>query len=348
LVIESAADDALVLFQDYHLATAPGHLRELGDEHTILHFTHSSFCGPNGLERLPAPIPRAIVVGLLGADLLGFHVQPWAQGFFECCERIGADVDRDAGLVLHDRRRTWVRTYPIPIDPKDLRDRAAGAAARRWADRFRSSAEKLIVRADRAEPSKNIVRGFEAFGQLLDRRPELRDNTRFVACLYPSRESMPEYRRYTERIREVVDEVNARHAGSIDLYLEDDFDRTLGAYLVYDVLLVNPIMDGMNLVSKEGPALNENDGALVLSTGAGSHEELGEQAVTIADPGDVDATTEALAVALKLDATERERRARALRETIDAHLPEEWIEAQLRDLREIGRGNEPLSAPPSG
>ena len=345
-VIDAATDDALVLFQDYHLATAPGHLRERGDEHTILHFTHSSFCGPEGLERLPAPIPRGIVEGMLGADLLGFHVPPWANGFLDCCERIGAEVDRDAGLVHHEGRRTWVRAYPIPIDPKDLRERAAQVPAREWAKRFRSSADNLIVRADRAEPSKNIIRGFEAFGRLLDRRQDLRDSTRFVACLYPSRESMPEYQRYIERIQAAVEEVTSRHPSSIDLYLKDDFDRTLGAYLVYDVLLVNPIMDGMNLVSKEGPALNEESGVLVLSTGAGSHHELGDHAVSISDPLDVDATATALEAALELDRTGRDRKARALRSVIDARLPEEWIEGQLEDLRAIARDKEPLSGPP--
>jgi trehalose 6-phosphate synthase len=345
-IIDSAADDALVLFQDYHLATAPGHLRERGDEHSILHFTHSSFCGPRGLERLPAPIPRGVTEGMLGADLLGFHVPRWADGFLRCCERIGAEVNRGEGIVHHDGRRTWVRSYPIPIDPTDLRERAAGVSARRWADRFRASAENLVVRADRAEPSKNIVRGFEAFGRFLDRRPDLRDNTKFIACLYPSRESMTEYRRYAEQIRAVVAEVNTRHPDSIDLYYEDDFDRTLGAYLVYDVLLVNPIMDGMNLVSKEGPALNERSGALVLSTGAGSHHELGDHSVTISDPLDIEATTTALESALELDPTEREQRARELRGVIGAHLPEDWIQAQLDDLGSIARGDPPLSDSP--
>jgi trehalose 6-phosphate synthase len=345
-VIDAAAEDALVLFQDYHLATAPGHLRERGDEHTILHFTHSSFCGPKGLERLPSPIPRGIVAGMLGADLLGFHVPRWAEGFFDCCERIGADVDRRLGLVRYEGRRTWVRAYPIPIDPKDLRDRAAQLPAQRWAKQFRSSADNLIVRADRAEPSKNIIRGFEAFGRLLDRRTDLRENTRFVACLYPSRESMPEYRHYVERIRAAVDEVTSRHPTSIDLYLRDDFDRTLGAYLVYDVLLVNPIMDGMNLVSKEGPTINHQGGVLVLSTGAGSYEELGSYSIPISDPLDVDATAGALESAVDLSRADRDRKAGQLVSVIDARLPEEWIEQQLEDLRAIAGGGDPQTAPP--
>ncbi len=346
-VAEVAGHSGLVLFQDYHLSTAPAELRKLRPDQTIFHFTHSSFCGPeDGLERVPRPIPQSVIEGLMGADLVGFHVAQWVHNFLDCCERIGADVDRERGLVVHEDIHTWVREYPIPIDPRDLRERAAGEAATEWANRFRREAVgPLIVRADRSEPSKNVIRGFEAFGMVLDRRPDLASTARFVACLYPSRQSMPEYRRYSEEIDRVVAEVNARHPGAIDLYMKDDFDRTLGAYLVYDVLLVNPIMDGMNLVAKEGSCLNENDGALVLSPGAGSFEELGEHAVAIEDQLDVASTAAALERAIDMPRAERRERALKLRELSTARKPEDWINAQLDDLEAIQAGDEPLSPP---
>jgi trehalose 6-phosphate synthase len=280
----------------------------------------------------------------MGADLVGFHVAQWVHNFLDCCERIGADVDRERGLVRHEGIDTWVREYPIPIDPDDLRERAAGAAATQWAERFRLEASgPLIVRADRSEPSKNVIRGFEAFGMVLDRRPDLAGSARFVACLYPSRQTMPEYRRYAEEIDRVVAEVNGRHPGAIDFYMKDDFDRTLGASLVYDVLLVNPIMDGMNLVAKEGSCLNENDGVLVLSPGAGSFEELGEHAVAIEDRMDVASTAEALERAIDMPLEERSARASKLRELSTARRPEDWINAQLDDLEAIRDGGSPLS-----
>jgi trehalose 6-phosphate synthase len=239
-----------------------------------------------------------------------------------------------------------VREYPIPIDADELRERAKDDQARRWAERFEGyTAGPLVVRADRAEPSKNIVRGFEAFGEVLDRRDDLRNKLRFVACVYPSRQSMPEYRRYADEITAAVQRVNERHPDSIELYLEDDFDRTLGALAVYDVLLVNPIMDGMNLVSKEGPTVNKRAGALVLSKGAGSYEELGELAVTVEDSLGVGATATAIERALDLPRDERERRSRRLCEIVAQRRPGDWIDAQLEDLKAVGGGQPPRTPP---
>ena len=344
-ILEVAEPDSLVLFQDYHLTTAPGFLRRARPTQTILHFTHSSFCTPEGLERLPKPVPRTVIEGMLGADLLGFHVAEWANNFMSCCERIGADVDRAEGSVTYDGRRTWVRAYPIPVDAKELVERAAGEIARKWAQHFsEASRGPLIVRADRMEPSKNIVRGFEAFRLILERRADLRDKVRFAACLYPSRQSMPEYRRYAERIEAIAAELNDRFPDSVELFTEDDFDRTIGALMVYDVLLVNSIMDGMNLVSKEGAVVNDNAGVIVLSQLAGSYDELGEHSIGIDDALDVDETARALERAIDMEPEERRRRAEQLRRAVAARSPDDWIEPQLEDLAAIQEGGGPLTA----
>lgn len=345
-----AGSEALVLFQDYHLTLAPGYLRELRPDQTILHFTHSSFATSEGLDRLPSPIPRAVIEGMLGADLIGFHIISWVDGFLDCCEHIGARVDAERGLVEHGGRRSWVRAYPIPIDADGLRRRVTRKKAESWKTRLQDECRewakgecRIVVRADRVEFSKNVVRGFEAFGQLLDRRADLRRSLRFIACLYPSRKSMAEYQEYQERIEAAAEAVNRRYPGSIDLYMKNDYDRTLAAMRLYDVLLVNPIMDGMNLVSKEGPAVNENDGAVVLTTGAGSYEELGHFAVEISDPFDVAETSAALERALDLSPGARARRAAGLRRQVDGRNPEDWIEAQLADLRAIKSDGKPVT-----
>ena len=347
-VAKLAPPDALVLFQDYHLVTAPGHLRALGDQYTMGHFTHTSFCGPAGLDRLPRPIPRSIIDGMLCADLIGFHVAPWVEGFYDCCRAIGADVDAARGIVTRGGRRTWVRAYPIPVDVKNLRAQAQGPESRRWATEFDDYGGSTIVRADRAEPSKNIIRGFEAFRRVLERRrPE---PLRFVACLYPSRESMPEYQDQHDEIDKIVADINNDFPDAIELFMEDDYDRTLGALKVYDALLVNSIMDGMNLVAKEGPAVNERSGVLILSRTTGAFFEIGNNAVEINDPLDIDETADAIERALDMDMTERESRASGLRASIEATQPEDWIDAQLNDLQLISDGEEPETPPaePSG
>jgi trehalose 6-phosphate synthase len=285
---------------------------------------------------------------MLGADLLGFHIGAWVKGFLHSCDELGMDIDYKRGTVNHTGRTTWVRAYPIPIDAVELHERVATEEVQQWAERFSVYTDlPLIVRADRAEISKNVVRGFEAFGALLDRRADLRGEVRFVACLYPSRQSMPEYQGYIDQIQAVVEEVNERYPGSIELFFRDDYDRTLGALMNYDVLLVNSIMDGMNLVSKEGPTVNRRDGVLVLTSGAGSFEELGKYAVPIADAYDIEETAAALERALAMDMDDRKRRAEGLRSVVETSTPEDWIESQLNDLSEISEGRTPQT-PPSG
>lgn len=343
-VAEAAAPGDRVLFQDYHLAAAPRALRELRPDVLIFHFTHSSFSGPDALERLPRPIPLRVIEGMLGADLVGFHVHAWANNFLDCCDRIGATVDREVGSVTVDGRTVWIRTYPIPIDAHGLRDRAGRKPAQAWADRFvASNPGMLVVRADRTEPSKNIVRGFEAFSALLDRRRDLRGSTRFVACLYPSRQTMPEYQEYAGSVVAAAEAVNRRHPGAIELFVKDDYDRTIGALCVYDALLVNPLMDGMNLVAKEGPALNARAGVLILSRGAGAFEQLGTEAIPIDDPCDVNETSAALERALDMSQEQRRKRADALRAAVDLQRPEDWIDPQLDDLSAIADGGAPAS-----
>jgi trehalose 6-phosphate synthase len=340
-VARYADSRSLVFFQDYHLSTAPLHLRKILAHQPSAHFTHSAFCGPSGLRHLPADIARRVVEGMLGADLVGFHVHNWVRGFLASCLELGYEVDQSRWTVRHNGRETWVRAYPIPVDAEYLRTRASGGKARRWIKEFQEMDGPLIVRADRMEPSKNIVRGFEAFGMLLDRRPDLADSAHFVACLYPSRESMAEYQRYGKQVQAAAEAVNARHPGSIRLFLRDSFDRTVAALSVYDVLLINPLMDGMNLVAKEGPALNKRGGVVVLSEGAGAFSQLGQATVGINDPSKVGETADALERAIQMPAEERRRLADILRVQVESNRPDDWIEDQLEDLAQIHQGRDP-------
>ncbi|HZT92781.1 MAG TPA: trehalose-6-phosphate synthase, partial [Gaiellaceae bacterium] len=207
------------------------------------------------------------------------------------------------------------------------------AAAERRLHRERP--ERVILRVDRTDPSKNAVRGLRAFGKLLDDHPEHRGRVAMLALLDPSRQEIPEYVEYVAAIEREAAAVNERHGAggrpAVDLRVRDDFAETVAAYKDYDVLLVNAVFDGLNLVAKEGPLVNRRDGVLVLSENAGVHEELAEWALSV-NPFDVAGQAEALHAALTLPDEERRARAEGIRAHVRAHDVGRWVEAQLADL----------------
>lgn len=331
-------DAPAYLIQDYHLAMAPGLLRQRRPEARIAHFSHIPFAGPSYFRILPASIRRELLTGLLGADVVGFQARAWADNFLLCCRALPeARVDLRRRLVRWQGREIKVRLYPISIDIEALKARAgtpAVARARRRIRRLVGNA-RLLLRVDRAELSKNILRGFQAYEAFLVEHPEWRRRVRFLALLNPSRTELPEYADY---IRECCDEAERinRELGEenwqpVEVSLEDDHDLAVAAFGMYDVLLVNPVYDGMNLVAKEGPSLNRRRGVLILSENAGAHEELGRHAIGI-NPFDVRATAEAIATALDMGPEERTRRALGLRRAVRRGSVDRWIGAQLEDL----------------
>jgi len=338
-----AAPKAVVAVQDYQLMAAPAMLRALRPDTRIMHFSHTPFPGTASLSRIPETVARFLVEGMLGADLLGFQRALWSERFMDACRQFGFTTDEQSGWVRNpDGRRTWVRRYPVPVDVSALHDRVrqgrsgVGAAAEQARTGDRRS---QILRVDRLDPAKNALRGFEAYSRLLDRRPELASEVHFVACLVPSREQVPAYRRYAERVWNLVDEVNRRHQGAITVYYGDDQSRALRLMRDYDVLLVNPITDGMNLVAQEGPVVNDRNGVVVLSDGAGCGDLLRAGALILDDPRDVHATEAMLERALHMPAAERSRRADVMRTVIGRSSPDRWMEQQLEAVTAAGRGD---------
>jgi trehalose 6-phosphate synthase len=331
-------DAPAYLIQDYHLALAPELLRQRRPEARIAHFSHIPFAGPSYFRILPASIRRELLTGLLGADVLGFQAGAWADNFLLCCRALPeARVDLKRRLVRWQDRKIKVRLYPISIDIEALKARAGTAAVARARRRIRRLVgnAKLLLRVDRAELSKNILRGFQAYGAFLVEHPEWRRRVRFLALLNPSRTELPEY---TEYIRECLDEAERinRELGDenwqpVEVLLRDDHDLSVAAFGMYDVLLVNPVYDGMNLVAKEGPSLNRRRGVLILSENSGAHEELGRHAIGI-NPFDVGATAGAIATALDMGPAERTRRALGLRRAVRRGSVDRWVGAQLEDL----------------
>jgi trehalose 6-phosphate synthase len=344
LADEVGTEGTEVLVQDYHLSMVPAELRRLSPGARIVHFSHVPFAAADYLRLLPHEIREGLLNGLLGADLVGFHTERWAENFLGACRLL------DGAVVMYRRRAVrWrdrlvrVGVYPIAIDAAGLRAAAGSPGvrrARRDLDRWRGD-RKLLLRVDRAELSKNILRGFLAYEDFLRRRRTWRGRVVFLALLQPSRRAVPEYRAYSEECVREADRINrelgARDWTPIDVRMNDDYDQVLAAYGLYDALMVNPVFDGMNLVAKEGPLLNRRHGALILSRTAGAWAELGRASVSV-DPVDVAGTAEAIAWALEMPEEERAVQAAALRRAAGARTPAQWAARQLRDLERITGG----------
>jgi trehalose 6-phosphate synthase len=333
--------DADFLVQDYHLSFVPAMLRERRPDARIAWFSHIPFAGSQSFRFLPRRYRAELLRGLLGADVIGFHSNAWAENFLVDAREVrGATVNFRARSIRWERRTIRVGVYPISIDVEALRADARapeGYEARRRLDGVVGD-RALVLRVDRAELSKNILRGFLAYERFLEREARWRQGVVFAAQLNPSREGVPEYARYVDECAAAAERVNERFGTEawrpVTMSLADDFPMAVAGYERYDALVVNPTFDGMNLVAKEGPTLNRRDGVLILSENAGAFDELGTHAVAVS-PFDVEATAEAIGKALDMPAAERARRARALRAAVQRNRLEAWVGNQLRDLDRV-------------
>jgi trehalose 6-phosphate synthase len=326
------------LIQDYHLALVPSMLRARRPRARIAHFSHIPFAGPGYFRILPRRMRDELLSGYLGADVVGFHAETWADNFLQCCRaQPGAAVDLRARRVRWKGRMVQVDVNPISIDTEAVQEQArtprvqlARARLERWL-----GGRKLVLRVDRAELSKNILRGLVAYGIFLREHPEWHGKLAFLALLNPSRESLPEYQSYVRECLRLARTIRNEFArpgwDPLRMRLKDDYDEALAAYAIYDVLVVNPVFDGMNLVAKEGPLLNQRDGVLILSENAGAFAELGRHALAV-NPFDVAGTARAMAAALAMPGKERREHAASLRKTVTASRLDRWVVRQLEAL----------------
>jgi trehalose 6-phosphate synthase len=326
---EVAAPGSTVLVQDYQLALVGGILAGLRPDLRIAAFLHTPWCDPAELEVLPDSVAAELVEGLAGAGAVGFHARRWADAFARCCA--GLNVKAPAVFVS-----------PATTDLEDLRHTASSPACQAELTALcdRVGDRQLIVRVERIELSKNVLRGFWAYDHLLEERPDLRGRIVFGAYVYPSRQGLAEYLSYAQEVETLATVLNDKWATPswtpILLDDDDDYPRSVAALRRADVIFVNPVRDGLNLVAKEGPLVNERDATLVLSRRAGCWEELGAHSITI-NPFDVRATAEALGAALDLDRTQRRSRAAGLRQAIEARTPLDW----WRDVTSAARPPRP-------
>jgi trehalose 6-phosphate synthase len=321
-VVARADRGGTVLVQDYHFSLLGRMLAERRPDLRLVHFLHTPFADPAILGVLPDDVRAELLDGMAGYAACGFHCHKWEAGFRSCYEA--------AGLAAPV-------TFVSPLGPEAdvLEEEAAapGCAAALEALRAEVGGRRLVVRSDRLEPSKNIVRGMLAFEELLLAHPEWRGEVVHVALAYPSRQGLAEYLAYGADVEHTAERINHAHGTAswtpIVLSVRDDWAHSLAALSASDVLLVNPVRDGLNLVAKEGPLLNRIDGVLVLSAEAGAYEELSVAGALGINPFDISGTAEALHIALTMPADERARRASSLRAAVRARSAADWWDDQL-------------------
>ncbi len=340
----------VVLLQDYHLYLAASTIRAQRPDALLLHFNHIPWPAVDTWLVLPQGLRRAILEGLLANDIVGLQTDRYATNFLDSVGAFVRDARVDpSGRHVRWRGRTiWVRAYPISIDPDALgsfsrSDEVAKRQAELSSRLERAGSPQLIVRVDRLEPSKNVLRGFLAFEALLKRRPDLRKKVRFLAIQSISRENVPEYARYAAEVREVVARVNGMgDPDSAPIWLLDgsEYALAIAALSLADVVLVNPVVDGMNLVAKEAAIVSH--AALVLSETAGAAEQLAADSLTVA-AADVAGTSEMLERGLEMSEEERRAHIRRLRASVRNEDLAWWLARQLRDLAAVASGGRPPS-----
>ncbi|MCD6452777.1 MAG: trehalose-6-phosphate synthase [Dehalococcoidales bacterium] len=327
----------IVILNDYHLYLTGGYIRRQLPELVIEHFIHIPWPSPCYWELLPNSMRQAIFRSLCDADIVGLQTIRDVHSFLHGCESFinEAEVDYHQHNVRLGNHLVQVKAYPISIDVTGLKKAISSPEVQEYERKLRPlCGESTIVRVDRAEPSKNIIRGFKAFDKLLERHPQFRGKVKFIAFLVPTRTHLKLYRRYMQETTQLIEAINSKYGTEqwypIDFFYENNYLQAIAGMRLYDILLVNAVIDGMNLVAKEGPTVNHRNGVLILSETVGAYEQLGANALMVS-PTDLEGTTEALYAALMMPLDERKQRATALRESIEKEDIIHWLQLLLED-----------------
>lgn len=324
-----------VLIEDYHLMFVGDELRKISTRAApMTYFHHTAWCPPEVFSLLPDALRREILGKLLACDTLGFHARQWADAFLACCDRFLPGARRDADRVYWQGREIPVVIAPAQVDVPYLQKVMADEATHRWQRRFERQlrGRQALVRVDRVDLWKNIIRGFLAFEHLVFE--ESVTGVTFLAVLAKSRVHIPEYRRYLSSCVSEARRINRRLAeagadASIVVSLANDHSdhsRALAGLSVSDAVLVNPTCDGLNLVAKECAVASDARCRIVLSTRTGAYEEIGPWTRGI-NPFDVQDT--AVAIAEALDGNAVWSQSARLRSVVNANSPEEWLRRRL-------------------
>jgi len=345
-VIAEARRDKLpliIILNDYHLYLASGYIRRQMPNVVIQHFIHIPWPSPRYWQLLPNSMRQAILRSLCTTDIVGLQTARDVLSFLHCCQSFidEAKIDYKHQTVQINEHVVQIKAYPVSIDVAGLKKMVSSTMLKEYEEKLRPLyGEQTIVRVDRAEPSKNIIRGFRAFDMLLERYPQLVGKVKFIAFLVPTRTHLKPYQRYMQEVIQLIEAINNKYRNKewhpIDFFYENNYIQAIAGMRLYDVLLVNAVIDGMNLVAKEGPTVNNRDGVLILSETVGACEQLGQSALTVA-PADLEGTTQALYTALTMPPEERHKCAIRLKRSIKQEDMANWLLHLLGDTVSLTR-----------
>jgi trehalose 6-phosphate synthase len=355
-IVRKKKKPVLIMLQDYHLYLTARYLKKYlrGQDVTISLFVHIPWPGPEYWGILPARMREELLDGLAAVDLMGFQTSEDGLNFIRTCENYlpKAIVQYRNRRVRYRSHDTIIRDFPISIDVNAIEAMSETEEVNEYQKEISRQVDgkKMILRVDRLEPSKNIIRGFQAYESLLENHSEYRGKVIFMAYLIPSRVGVEEYQNYLDEIMVTVGRINAHYGSSdwepIRLLVGENYPRAVAAMKMYDVLLVNSIADGMNLVAKEGPIVNQKDGVLILSERAGARQQLHQGALVIS-PVDIFETQVAIHKALSMNVEEKQKNVKILRKIVREEDINFWLKSQLEVVNSITRKSKSRKLEPS-
>lgn len=331
----------IVMLHDYHLYLTASHITNKNREDAVLtQFIHVPWPRADYFSILPDYMKYPILDSLLANDIIGFHIPRYVDNFLECSQEIADEVDSRNKIIHYQGRTVHVKYYPISIDTNGLKELKSDSKVgdnEKFIHEIKGG-KFLIYRTDRADLSKNIIRGFEAYDLFLENYPEYQGKVVFLATSKSTRSNLPDYRKYRSSIEDLIEKINNKYSSNdwkpIVEVFNAPYHLVVAALKNYDCLLVNPICDGMNIVSKEGSFLNEKNGVVILSQEAGSHYELQEHVISV-DPFDIKETAEAIHKAVTMKNEERMERCNGLKELIGENTLSDWISGQFMDIKDL-------------
>ncbi len=342
VLVESEKNDKepLIMLQDYHLYLCPTYIRKEMKKTFLSQFIHIPWPQSEYFSIIPEYMRKAIIEGLLSNNLLGFHIPRYVTNFIQTCEEFGSEVDYNDGIIWNNGQTTHVKSYPISIDYEGIKEMAISEEVQKKEKLIKEIKGDcfLFYRTDRADLSKNIIRGFQAYELFLHKYPQYRGKVKFLTTGKPTRQQIREYHNYYHDIMDIIEDINIKYGDDdwkpIELIFKADYKLVVAAFKNYDCMIVNPIADGMNIVPKEASAVNEQQGVIILSDKAGCFEELKDHVLAV-NPYDISQTAETYHNALKMDKNVRSELFENLQNIVAQRTVYHWISEQFEDIEKI-------------